>query len=502
MNSKRKIIFYLIFFIFLLPFFFCTPHPEIEKITIIYWNDFHAAFDPYPASDDSAFPLVSGSAFFSAYLDSLKKKDKNVILVCAGDELVGSPLSTIAKGKVEFELLNMIHPDVFELGNHEFDYGLKNLDELIKSAKFPIICANVVIESTGTGLVPPSITIKRGEAQIAFLGLNTDELKEIVLKKGTEGLKVKSERKTLKEYLKSLKKKSDLVILVSHMGFEGDKKIAKELDGIAVIIGGHSHTKLKNPEVINKTIICQAGSRGRYIGKLDLVLDKRKDKILNYNNELIETRNDKVSPNTLIQAKIDSLEKKLAPDLDKVIGKLLIPWKRNFDGESNLGDWGADVMREYTKADVAFINSGGMRKNLPKGPIKVKDIWEINPFSDYFVSFYLTGKQLLKALELNCSADYELMQVSGVRYIYDPKRPKGKRIIEAQVKGKPLLPDKKYKVTINDYMLDHSEKFVGIGKEKLDYKTYPELDRDVFIKAVKKQKTIASKIEGRIKKIE
>jgi 2',3'-cyclic-nucleotide 2'-phosphodiesterase (5'-nucleotidase family) len=235
---------------------------------------------------------------------------------------------------------------------------------------------------------------------------------------------------------------------------------------------------------------------------LDLVLDKRKDKILNYNNELIETRNDKVSPNTLIQAKIDSLEKKLAPDLDKVIGKLLIPWKRNFDGESNLGDWGADVMREYTKADVAFINSGGIRKNLPKGPIKVKDIWEINPFSDYFVSFYLTGKQLLKALEINCSADYELMQVSGVRYIYDPKRPKGKRIIEAQVKGKPLLPDKKYKVTINDYMLDHSEKFVGIGKEKLDYKTYPELDRDVFIKAVKKQKTIASKIEGRIKKIE
>jgi 5'-nucleotidase / UDP-sugar diphosphatase len=502
MNSKRKIISLLILSFFLLPFSFCSQHPDIEKITILYWNDFHAAFDPYPASDDSASPLVSGSAFFSAYLDSLKKKDKNVILVCAGDELVGSPLSTIAKGKVEFELLNMIQPDVFELGNHEFDNGLRNLEDLIKSAKFPIICANVVMETTGIGLVAPYVTCQRGETRIAFLGLDTDELKEVVTKQATAGLKVKSVKKTLKEYLRPLKKESDFVILVSHMGYEGDKKIAKESEGINVIIGGHSHTLLKNPEVINQTIICQAGSRGRYIGKLDLILDSRKDKILNYDNELIETRNDKVTPDTLIQAKIDSLEKKLAPDLEKVIGRLSIPWKRNFEGESNLGNWNADVMREYTKADVAFINSGGMRKNLSKGPIRVKDIWEINPFSDNFVSFYLTGEELLKALEINCSADYELMQVSGVKYVYDAKGSKGKRITDSQVKGKPLVPEKKYKVTVNDYMLDHSEKFIGIGNEKLYYKIYPELDRDIYIKAVKKQKVIASKIEGRIKKIE
>lgn len=499
--KKRKIVLYFIFCALI--FFFCSDcgkQPEVEKITIFYWNDFHASFHPYRSSFDPESPFVSGSAYFSSWLDSLKKRSDNSILVCAGDELMGTPLSTLTSGKAEFEILNIIRPDVFELGNHEFDYGLENLRSLIDFAEFPIVCANVIYEETDTALVPPYLILQKGKAKLAFLGLNTETLKQVVVEKGTVGLKVKSAKKTLEKYLDSLDKETDLIVLVSHMGIEKDKKIAKMVKGIDIIIGGHSHTFLFYPKVINQTVICQAGSKGRYIGKLDLVVDLEKDRLINYEGRLIETLNDKVSPNRAIQKKIDLLEKKLAPYLDSVIGKLLTPWKRSFEGESNLGNWEADVMREHTNSDVAFINSGGMRKDLPKGQIKVRDIWEINPFSDHFVSFYLTGKQLLNVLELNSSFDYVLMQVSGVKYSYDSRRPKGERVIDVSIDEKPLLPNKRYKVAINDYMLDHLEKYIGISKKKIDYRIFPELDRDVFIKAVKKQKIIDSKIEGRIKK--
>jgi 2',3'-cyclic-nucleotide 2'-phosphodiesterase (5'-nucleotidase family) len=478
---------------------FCVKSEKIEKITILHWNDFHAATLPYYVSQDAESTLVSGSACFSAYLDTLKKKNGNVFLVCAGDEVVGTPVSTLSKGKVEFEILNLIRPDVFGLGNHEFDFGLENLKELIQISEFPIICANVMEEKTDQTLVPPYRSFKKGKAKIAFIGLNTETLKEVVVEEGTKGLQVKKAKETLEQYLPKLEKVTDIQVVVSHMGFEADKKIAQEVDGIEVIIGGHSHTKLFEPKVVNQTIICQAGSNGRYIGELDLVIDLEKNKIINYEGGLIETVNEKVTPDPAVQGKVDEFEKTYGKILDEVIGELKTPWRRN-EGESNLGNWNADVMRAHTQSDVAFINSGALRKNLDPGPIRVRDIWEINPFSDHFVSFHLTGSQLLKALELNSSGDYELMQVSGLKYIYDPEKPKGEKIIQVLVRNKKLMAEERYKVTINDYMLDQSDKFLGISKTQLKYKIYPELDRNVYIQAIRDQKVIHSEIEGRIKR--
>jgi len=283
------------------------------------------------------------------------------------------------------------------------------------------------------------------------------------------------------------------------MGYDADKRIAQEVNGIEVIIGGHSHTKLVQPKVINQTIICQAGSQGRYIGELNLVIDLRKDRVINYEAGLLETLNQRVTPDPVVQKRVGEFEETYGKILDEVIGELRRPWER-VPGESNLGNFNADVMRRYTRSDVAFINSGALRKNLAPGPITVRDIWEINPFSDHFVSFYLSGSQLLKVLETNSSGDYELMQVSGVTYTYDPEKPKGKRVIQVVVDGKPLAAERKYKITINDYMLDHSDKFLGIPKGDLKYEIHPELDRDAYIQAVRDQKVIDSEIEGRIKR--
>ncbi len=293
-------------------------------------------------------------------------------------------------------------------------------------------------------------------------------------------------------------------ILVSHMGVQKDKSIAKKVRGLELIIGGHSHTTIFKPIRIGNTLICQAGSNGKYIGKLDLFLDS-KDKVLSYQNNLVQTLVDQVLPDTLVKNKIDELEKNLDINLDEKIGELETPWIRNDEGESNIGNFLADAMRSYAKVDVAFTNSGGIRKNLRAGSITVRDIWEIAPFSDRLVLIELTGEELLNILEKNCRKDIDLLQVSGVKYTFAPERPYGERVIDVRVNNEKIMPYKKYKAVINDYILAQSKDFLGITQQNLKHKVLPDLDRDVFIEQVKKSKVINSSVEGRItglKKVE
>jgi 5'-nucleotidase/UDP-sugar diphosphatase len=501
-RKSRKRIWLAILAMVLFTLFILYQQSKKVKITILYWNDFHASVYPYPSTEKEGAPMVSGSANFSGYLDSLTADDPYAILVCAGDEFTGDPLSSLTQGKAQIEILNILHPSVFELGNHEFDYGIDNLKKDLEVADFPIICANLIDKEKGKPLVKPYIIIDDGKLRIAFIGLITESLQKM-LKEGGR-IRVVDAESTLSYYMNELNDKTDIQILVSHMGVQADKSIAKKVKGLELIIGGHSHTTIFKPIKVDNTLICQAGSNGKYIGKLDLFLDS-KGKVLSYQNKLVETYVDQVQPDTLVKNKIEELERNLNINLDEKIGELETPWIRNDEGESNIGDFLADVMRSYAKADMAFTNSGGIRKNLRAGPITVRDIWAIAPFSDRLVLIELTGEQLLNVLEKNCRKDTDLLQVSGVKYTFAPERPFGERVIEVRVNNLKILPYKRYNVVINDYILAQSKDFLGITQQELKYKLLPDLDREVFIQEVKKRKTVNSQVEGRItelKKVE
>jgi len=472
------------------------------KLTILYWNDFHASVYPYPSTEKKGAPLVSGNANFAGYLDSLRALNPKTIVVCAGDEFTGDPLSSLTQGKAQIEILNIEKPDLLELGNHEFDYGVDNLKKDLEVAYFPIICANLIDKEKKKPLMRPYAIINSGKLRVAFIGLITESLQKM-LKEGGR-LQVVDAESSLTYYMNELNDKSDIQVLVSHMGVQKDESIAKKVRGLELIIGGHSHTTIFKPIRIGNTLICQAGSNGKYIGKLDLFLDS-KGKVLSFQNKLVETFVDQVQPDTLVKNKIDELGKKFDINLDEKIGELETPWIRDDEGESNIGDFLADAMRSYAKGDVAFTNSGGIRKNLRAGSVTVRDVWEIAPFSDRLVLIELTGEKLLNVLEKNCRKDIDLLQVSGVKYTFAPERPYGERIIDVRVNNEKIMPYKKYKVVINDYILAQSKDFLGIPQQNLKHKVLPDLDRDVFIEQVKKSKVINSSVEGRItglKKVE
>jgi len=470
-----------------------------ERLTILHWNDFHSCNTPYYTKSKEDKIQVGGYATLAGYINSIRSQSKNVALVNAGDDFQGTPISAVTKGFSQIEILNIIKPDVFTLGNHEFDYGKEKLYQAITKAKFPIISANIFDKGTGKLFVKPYLIKKYGNITVGFIGLQTANLKELSLPENVRQLEILNPEQVVRKYTSVIKDSVDIIVIVSHQGLDDDKKLAAAESGFQIIIGGHSHTALFEPLKINDVVICQAGSKGKYLGVLDLFIDIKEKKIVNYKSRLIKTVVDSISPDFLVRNKVDSLEQELSAVFDEVIGVLKNDWINIFRVESNVGNWEADVMREYAGTDFAFQNSGGIRKNISAGNITIRDMWELNPFSNHFVTFEVTGIELRKVIEKNCDGEGEFLHVSGLKYVFNKSKPVGNRVVNIVMKKGELIKDNStYTVCTNNFLTNHFYGVFGISPEGRQIKHLPKLDRDVFIESVKKQKVIESFVEGRM----
>jgi 2',3'-cyclic-nucleotide 2'-phosphodiesterase (5'-nucleotidase family) len=470
-----------------------------ERLTVLHWNDFHSQNLPLRLVDhDTTSPWVGGLAVFKAYVDSMRAIRPYTMALHGGDEFQGNPISTLTRGRSQIPLLNLLRPDAFELGNHEFDYGRENVEEFIRQVNFPVLAANLIDSLKSEPFARPFVIRRVGDLRVAIIGLIVEDLYGLTLPRNVRGLRVDAVDQTVRRYLDELRGQADLFFVLSHIGFRADSLLAVRVPELDVIVGGHSHTPLFEPREVNGVIIVQAGSRSRYLGVLDLWVDPETREIQRYEGLLLPTYVDRITPDRRAQAVVDSLNREASSELNRVIGTLVEPWVRNYRGESNVGNWQADVIRSYTEADIAFQNSGGIRKGLPAGPIRVRDMWEMNPFSNYFVVFPVTGRELRQILEKQVSSPKEFLQVSGLRYRYDLSLPVGQRVVDVSVGGQPLDPNKSYRVATNNYVLSHFEKFFGIPRGERPIEIFSKLDREVFIEAVDKEGTIRSRVEGRV----
>jgi 5'-nucleotidase/UDP-sugar diphosphatase len=482
-----------------------TAEPRLATLTILHWNDLHSQNIPFKVvvrdsikRKDSVY-YVGGVATLLGYINQLKDNRRDVAVLDAGDDFQGTPISTITKGRSQIELLNIIKPDAMTLGNHEFDYGLTNLEEDLSLARFPILNANIFDERTGRNFQEPYLVKTIGDMKVGIIGLVMQDLPILTMRDNIKGLRILNEVPVVRKYIAELKKQGvNLIVVLSHIGVDADKALADSVRSIDVIIGGHSHTALFHPIKKNHTIICHAGTRGRWLGDLDLTVDLAGDSVYRYDGKLIETVVGNVPADSVAAAKVAELESSIAGQLNQVIGTLKVDWRTKYNRESNIGDWAADVMREYAHADIAFANSGGFRKNLYAGSITVRDIWEIFPFSNHFLTFQVSGKMLRAMISWQVSRKVELMEVSGVRYEYNSSKPSGQRVVSIEVNGEPVDDGKMYSIVTNEYVAGHLHDFFGIPEKDIALTQLEKIDHDVFVEAVKKQKVISSRLEGRI----
>lgn len=256
-----------------------------KHLTILHTNDTHSCI--MPLSTHLADTLQAARGGFLRRIVMLKEerqKDPKLLLFDSGDFCQGSPYYTLFKGDVETGLMNMMHYDAGTIGNHEFDFGLENVARVFKRLNFPIVCANFRFHEYGLDkIVKPYVIIKRNGLKIGVFGLSP-QLDGLVDHKNYRSTEYLDPVKTAQEMADILKKKHcDLVICISHLGWEekgmGDQEVIRNTRGIDLVLGGHSHTYFKQLRYVNNldgkpVPDDQNGKSGIYIGKMDLTLKK------------------------------------------------------------------------------------------------------------------------------------------------------------------------------------------------------------------------------------
>ncbi len=312
--------------------------------------------------------LIGGLSLLSGYINKVRKEEKNVLYVIAGDMLQGSIIDSEYKGISTIEIMNYLAPDVVTLGNHEFDYGLPHLLFLERVANFPIVNANLYIKKYNKRLMKPHITIRKDDFDILFTGIVTEKVMDSLKTDPLIGsfINLEEASKEVGRICNAYKNDDiDLTILLTHIGFESDKELAALLNpdwGVDMIIGGHSHTILDKPEKVNNILISQAGVGTNQIGRYDIWVEDETNSIVDYEWKLIEITDGVAEPDNGIKEFIDSfkdiVDRKYSTILCKFTEELTHPQRIV---ETSLGNLFADALAEMSQCDVAFVGSGSIR---------------------------------------------------------------------------------------------------------------------------------------------
>ena len=355
-----------------------TKMPVVEgevEVNILSVNDMHANIDQFPK--------------FASLVDSLKSVHPDLLVFSAGDNRTGNPVND-QYDPVNYpmiELMNRTGFAVSTVGNHEWDGNVVNLQNDIKRAKFPFICANVFVPDTVDLDIKPYVVIENQGLKLAVVGsielrhdgipgAHPNNLKKVSFKPAMEVL-------TDYQYLKN---ENNAFILLSHCGLEDDIELAQTFPWIDAIIGGHTHTLIENPGLTNGVLITQSGSHLKYA---TLVTLKFKDGKLVDKKAIVLNVNKVRKEKAEIKRKLDEFND--APALNEAIAVA----KSDFENPEELGCMLTDALREISGADFAFQNTGGIRvTHLRKGPITVKDVYSIDPFNNDVVVYQMTGEQV------------------------------------------------------------------------------------------------------------
>jgi 5'-nucleotidase len=275
----------------------------VEKITILHTNDVHSRLEPFPM-DGSRNQGLGGIAQRATVINNVRKQEANVLLLDAGDIFQGTPYFNIYKGEPEIKAMSMLGYDASTIGNHDFDAGLQNFANQLQHATFAIVNCNY--NFTGSSMehkAKPYIVIKKGKIKIGITGVGI-ELKGLVPDSLTEGITYNDPVASLEKTTAIMKQQEgcDLIVCLSHLGYKYDDNkisdvlLAQQTTNIDIVIGGHTHTFMKTPEVYkNKqgfdVIVNQVGFAGIQLGRLDLEFLKNKRKnLVKSNNIIIEQK--------------------------------------------------------------------------------------------------------------------------------------------------------------------------------------------------------------------
>jgi 2',3'-cyclic-nucleotide 2'-phosphodiesterase (5'-nucleotidase family) len=486
--------------------FLCLPNPacsghQYADLTILHLNDTHGFILPQIDKSVDMKTPVGGAAYLAFMIEEQRAANpKGTLLLSSGDMFQGTPISNVFRGKPILDIMNYLRFDAMALGNHEFDWGQKTLIDLASDAQFPFLSANLFgLNGRTPAWLKPYVILRRSGLRIAVIGITTPETSYTTKPDNVRGLIFTDPDGILPGLIRQVRKDADLIILLTHLGLDDDKALAAKVSGIDAIVGGHSHTAINKPVMVNNTIIVQAKCYGQYLGILKLKIDSASKKIISFNHRGILKKtlsgpDESFDPE--VACMVDKYNDLIKGEFSKVIGETRTDLFRNPRGESNLGNLVCDAMREAAGSQIAFQNSGGIRANIPQGKITLEQVFTVLPFDNDIIGMDLTGEQIRAILEQNVSREYGILQVSGLKVVYDPNRSIGFRVVEAKVGDHILDPAKVYRVAINDFLASGGDRF-NLFKQGRNV-VYAGAVRDAFKDYLKAHSPVHPELEGRI----
>jgi 5'-nucleotidase len=476
---------------------------ETVKITVIHTNDTHSRL--------IGTNTEIGFAKIATLIKEAKEANPNTLVLDAGDTLHGMPIVNISKGENAIKVLEAAGYDYMTLGNHDFNYGKERLFELRDMSQVGMLSANIVDEN-GEYIFTPYVIEEVGDVKVGIYGLSTPDTVILTNPNNVVGLVFKDPIEVSKEMVEELEDKTDVIIALAHLGLDESstltsKALAQEVEGIDLIIDGHSHSMLEGGQLENNTLIVQTKNYGQNLGYIDIeILEGEVTGITARLLAAADTAD--VVPDPDLQKIIEDIEAANAEVFNEVIattGVYLDGVRENVrTKETNLGNLSADAARAATGADIAFVNGGGIREDIPVGDITKGKIAAIFPFGNTIEVKKITGADLKAMLEWSVS-DYPaakgaFLQVSGLEFTFDPAKEIGSKVVEILVGGEAFDEAKEYTVAINDFMSTGGDGYAMLADYDVlaIYGTYEEIIIDYLVA----NGTAGSEVSGRIKVME
>lgn len=452
-----------------------------RHLTILHSNDLHGDFLPQEKNGVT----TGGINYLAGYVKKVRSEEENVLYVNAGDMFRGSVIDAEYRGLSTIDLMNSLSPDVSTIGNHEVDYGLAHLLFLEKCARFPIINANLLVTLNNARLFQPYLQKEVGGMKILFIGILTEEVLAMTKSEKVIGtfIDIEAAAKEIGIICDNYRTRhTDMVVLLTHIGIEADRALAQLLDpdwGVNLIIGGHSHTLMEEPEIVNGVPIVQVGTGSGHIGRFDIEYDAIRNRILDWKWECVSITPETAESDPVMEHLLDRYQGEMNEKFHCIITtfarELTHPSRTQ---ETELGNLYSDLLQVDSSFDIMMMGSGAIRKQALGPIVEYQDMVENTPFDDHLWMLKVTGKQFRQMIQFMLRDEAweghtEFYQFSkGVRIKY---RKSTHTIEEFQFNGEDITDDQELLIALQTYHYDNFTEFFSVPIEEVKANMEPRV---------------------------
>ncbi len=429
------------------------------NLTILQVNDLHGYLEPHHEmvrdQGDWSFTRLGGIARIAGLFGQIRRETSGATLALDnGDTFHGTHIAVSTRGHAMIPMMNALKLDAMTV-HWEFAYSPAGLLDLARHLDYPVLAINCRYKENNELVFAPWRIIERAGLRIGVIGIACPIVDKTMPPKFAEGVRFSIGNEELPGIIAQLRReeKADLIVVLSHLGFPQDVKLARETHGIDVLVSGHTHNRMDKTIVENGAIIFQSGCHGSFIGRLDLTIES--GRIAGHAHRLIAI--DGSLPEDMAVAEM--VERALSPhrtEMSEIVGNIAAPLHRYAMLQSSMDDVLLQAIAKTADTEIAFSNGWRYGAPVPPGPVTVNDLWNIIPTNPPVSVVEMTGAEMREMLEANLertfAADpYEQMggyvkRMRGLKLYFKAENPEGRRIDRLFASGNPVLDEDVFKV--------------------------------------------------------